>query len=247
MNNKLICSSRKCNRLLLAAAIVLLLLCFLFTAALGLLYVKHATPQRLLARLGFSFPNETDQILASWNTSLSQLDYDSDIVFIGDSLTLGENFQQYFPDKKIVNLGVYGDTLAEISKRAYIISHLNPEMIFIEGGINSLQFSNADTLATTYESMLVEIMTDNPGARVFIQSIFPISNKRQLGGRTNENIVILNTRLQDIAEEHGATYIDLHSVYVLNGEMNPEYTKDGVHLKNEYKYLWLDVLADHLH
>lgn len=42
------------------------------------------------------------------------------------------------------------------------------------------------------------------------------------------------------------TYIDVYSVYVLNGEMNPEYTKDGIHLKDEYKYLWLDVLAEYI-
>lgn len=238
--------NNKGSKLWITVSIILLLICILLTATLGILYVKKATPQRLLSKLGFHFPEETNWTLESWNSSLEQLDYDSDIVFIGDSLTRGENFQEYFPDKKIINLGISGDSLSGISKRAFIISELTPEMIFVEGGVNSLGSNSVDSLAAQYESMIAEIIANNPGDEVFIQSILPISNKNQTGGLTNENIVKLNAKLQEIAERQGVTYIDVYSVYVLNGEMNPEYTKDGVHLKDEYKYLWLDVLSEYV-
>ena len=58
------------------------------------------------------------------------------------------------------------------------------------------------------------------------RNILPISNKNQTDGLTNENIV----KLQEIAERQGVPYIDVYSVYVLNGEMNPEHTTNGVHL-----------------
>lgn len=238
---------RNVNKLLTIVTIILLLLCILLSATIGVLYVKKATPQRLLSKLGFKFPAETNWTLESWNSSLEQLDYDSDIIFIGDSLTRGENFQERFPEKKIINLGISGDTLSGISKRSFVISGLTPEMIFIEGGVNSLGSSSVDALAALYDSMIVEIMADNPGDEMFIQSVLPISNKNQTGGLTNENIVKLNAKLQEIAEKHGVTYIDVYSAYVLNGEMNPEYTKDGVHLKDEYKYIWLDILAEYIH
>ncbi len=238
--------NNKGSKLWITVSIILLLICILLTATLGILYVKKATPQRLLSKLGFHFPEETNWTLESWNSSLEQLDYDSDIVFIGDSLTRGENFQEYFPDKKIINLGISGDSLSGISKRAFIISELTPEMIFVEGGVNSLGSNSVDSLAAQYDSMIAEIIANNPGDEVFIQSILPISNKNQTGGLTNENIVKLNAKLQEIAERQGVTYIDVYSVYVLNGEMNPEYTKDGVHLKDEYKYLWLDVLSEYV-
>ena len=208
--------------------------------------MKKATPQKLLSKIGFSFPEETNWTLYSWNSSLEQLVYDSDIVFIGDSLTRGENFQERFTEKKIINLGISGDTLHGISKRAYVISALTPEMIFIEGGVNSLASNSVDSLASLYESILVHIMSDNPGDKIFIQSVLPISNGNQTGRLTNQNIVALNAKLQKISEKHGATYIDVYSAYVLNGEMNPEYTNDGVHLKDEYKCLWLDVLEKYI-
>lgn len=247
MDNKHTSTPRKSNRLLLIATIVLLLLCLFLSAVIGVLYVKKATPQRLLAKIGFHMPEETNWTLESWNSSLEQLVYDSDIVFIGDSLTQGEDFQGYFPEKKIINLGISGDTLAGISKRTFVISGLTPEMIFIEGGVNSLASNSVDSLATLYESIIVQLMADNPGDEIFIQSVLPISNANQTGGLTNQNIVALNAKLQEIAEKHGVTYIDIYSAYVMNGEMNPEYTKDGIHLKDEYKYLWLDILAEYIH
>lgn len=227
-------------------SIILLLICILLSTTLGVLYIKKATPQKILSTLGFKFPEEINWTLESWNSSLEQLDYDSDIVFIGDSLTRGENFQEYFPDEKIVNLGISGDTLSGIAKRAFVISELNPEMIFVEGGVNSLSSTSVDNLAVQYETMLQDIMADNPDNEIFIQSILPISNKNQTRGLTNENIIKLNARLQEIAKKHGVTYVDIYSAYVLNGEMNPEYTKDGVHLKDAYKHLWLDILSEYI-
>lgn len=196
---------RNVNKLLITAAIIFLLLCLLLSATIGVLYVKKANPQRLLSKLGFSFPPETNRSLESWNSSLEQLDYDSDVVFIGDSLTRGLNFQKRFPGKKIINLGVSGDTLAGISKRTYVIGGLTPEMIFIEGGVNSLNSSGVDDLATLYESMVVQLMADNPGVEIFIQSVLPISNTSQIGGLTNIKIIALNAKLQEIADKHGAT------------------------------------------
>ncbi len=220
--------------------------CLVLSATLGILYVNNATPQRLLAKLGFHFSEETNWTLESWNSSLKQLNYDSDIIFIGDSLTIGENFQAYFPDKKIMNLGISGDSLSDISKRAFIIRELTPEMIFIEGGVNSLGSNSVDSLAVQYESMIVEIMDNNPGDEMFIQSNLPVSNEIQAGGLTNENIAKLNAKLREIAEKHSATYIDVYSAYVLDGEMNPAYTKDGIHLNDEYKYLWLEILSEYI-
>ena len=145
--------------------------------------LKKATPQRILSTLGIiKLSEEINWTLESWNSSLEQLDYDSDIVFIGDSLTRGENFQEYFPDKKIVNLGISGDTISGISKRSFVISELAPEMIFVEGGVNSLSSNSVDNLAVQYETMIKDIMSDNPDTEIFIQSILPISNKKQLVG-----------------------------------------------------------------
>ena len=66
------------------------------------------------------------------------------------------------------------------------------------------------------------------------------------GRFTNKNIVKLNEELRSMADRNGVTYIDVYSVYVLNGELNPDYTVDGLHLKDEYKYLWLEELSAYI-
>lgn len=122
-------TKNKGSKLWITISIILLLICMLLTATLGILYVKKFTPQKLLSKAGIKVTDATDYSLMSWNSSLEQLVYDADVVFIGDSITRGENFQEYFPDKKIINLGRSGDTVSGISERSYVISHFTPEMI----------------------------------------------------------------------------------------------------------------------
>lgn len=95
--------------------------------------------------------------------------------------------------------------------------------------------------------MITKLKTDSPNAEIFIQNVLPIQNNKQEGRLTNSNIVKLNEELQSMADRLSVTYIDVYSVYVLNGEMNPEYTEDGVHLQEDYKHLWLDLLSEYIH
>ena len=53
--------------------------------------------------------------------------------------------------------------------------------------------------------MVVQLMADNPGVEIFIQSVLPISNTSQIAGLTNIKIIALNAKLQEIADKHGAT------------------------------------------
>ena len=219
----------------------------MLSAVLGVLYEKKATPQKLLSKLGFSGVRDVNSTLESWESSLSQLAYDADIVFIGASLTMGENFQEYFPDKKIINLGVSGDSVSGIYDRSWIISHFTPEKIFVEGGVNSLVTKSVDEVAKEYEKMVEDIAADNPEAELFIQSVLPVSRYNDNGGLTNGNIVLLNEKLKEIAARHGITYIDLHSAYELSGEINHEYTRDGLHLSDEGKLVWPEVISEYVY
>lgn len=88
------------NKKILCLTVILFILCILLSAFIGFLFVKQMTPQRMLAKIGLPISEEIDYTLLSWESSLNQLEYDADIVFIGDSLTTDENFQGYYKDKK---------------------------------------------------------------------------------------------------------------------------------------------------
>ena len=239
--------NEKRSKFWLTVSIILIFLCLFLGTMLGVLYIKKYTPQKLLSKFGIKVADATDYSLFSWNSSLEQLVYDADIVFIGDSLTRGENFQEYFPDKKILNLGRSGDTVSGVSERSHIISRFTPEKIFVMVGVNSLGLDSVDDIVSQYETMIINLKNDNPSADIFVQSVLPVnkSNKNE-SLKSNNNIINLNEKLHSLAKRQGVTYIDVYSVYVLDGEMNPQYTVDGIHLKEEYKYLWLDVLSKYI-
>lgn len=239
-------TKKNTHKLLVLIITFLLVLCILSSSFIALLFVKESTPQRALNKIGFNFEQPINWTLFSWNNSLEQLEYDSDIVFIGDSLTCGENFQEYFPKSKILNLGLSGDTILGVSERSNVISNFTPEKIFIECGVNSFLSTSLKTMVNQYEEMISKLSVHNPSAQIYIQSVFPISQSAESGNLTNQNIITFNTELKAIADDHKAVYIDVYHHYAEDGQMKAEYTKDGIHIKDEYKHLWLNVLSEYI-
>lgn len=119
--------------------IILLCLTIMLSLMIGVLFVKEQPPQSIFIKLGLMEeesepPEPINYTLLSFNSCIEQLNYDADVVFLGDSLTRRVNFQRVFTDKKILNLGLSGDTLAGINDRCYLLKHLTPEKVFIMGG-----------------------------------------------------------------------------------------------------------------
>lgn len=73
--------------------------------------------------------SSNDSTLSGWRRSLMQLDCDADIAFFGDTITIGGNWQEWFPEKKVINLGVPGMELLHkfhYFPQDYIINSLTP-------------------------------------------------------------------------------------------------------------------------
>ena len=167
------------------------------------------------------------------------MNYDTDIVFFGDSLTIMTDFQTAYPDYKIFNFGVYGDNLTELKNRTYVIKNLTPSKIFFLGGINSLFNSYPmDKSIATYRTIVEEMVNDNPATEIYLQSILPIQGSKEL----NDNICKMNAMIQSIAKEYGLIYIDLYPLFESGGELNPEYSEDGTHLSEEGKNVWITAI-----
>lgn len=198
---------------------------------------------RVLVKLGIKEHTiETDWTQVGWERSLEQLHYDTDIVFFGDSITSGGDFQEHFPEQKIVNLGIPGDSLLNMKNRAEMLSSVTPEKIFVMGGINSLSDRNSDSVFKDYVDMLNAIQKAVPDAQVYIESILPISKEKEKTCADNSVIDAFNKRLESLALEMNMTYIDLYSLYALDGCLNPEMTKDGVHLQPDaYEYWFYEI------
>lgn len=202
---------------------------------------------KILAKLGVqSKAMTTDWAVVGWNNTMEKLDYDADVVFFGDSIICGSDFREYFPEKKIVNLGYPGDTLIGMKQRIPAIIALSPKKVFVLGGINGLTDANIDMALNEYCDLLKELKTALPMSEIYVQSVLPISQSKERMVCHNTTIVEFNQSLEWIAVEQGMTYVDLYSLYELDGQMNSELSKDGIHLWPEAYGRWADAIKGYM-
>lgn len=203
--------------------------------------------RKLFVKLGWRNPKTTTNwAVFSWNNTMEKLDYQADIVFFGDSITRGSDFRKDFPNKKIVNLGYSGDTLAGMVGRVSMIKAMNPKQVFILGGINGLTNQNAVQCAKTYEKLLDAVKEALPETRIYVQSVLPLSSEKEKAICKNETIIFFNQRIRELAEARELPFIDLYSLYVKDGVMNPELTVDGIHLNPHAYGRWAALLEKYI-
>lgn len=233
-----------------------LLVCVNIILVASISYICYKTHfiHKVGIKLGFVEKEAVDSpdywAIKGWDNTLKKLNLDVDIVFYGNSITCGSSFDKYFPNVAICNLGYPGDNLDGLTNRAYMISHVNPEKIFVMGGINGLKWMTDDVFKEKYKKMVTEIKRQNQTASIYLQSILPVNNsmfKKESYYGSNEKIARLNKIIKEIADESSCVYIDLYSLYVVNNELGAEYTKDGVHLKSEHYDIWANAIANYIY
>lgn len=180
--------------------------------------------------------------LMGWTNTIEQLNYDADVVFYGNSITKGGNFQDFFPNVKICNLGYPGDNLDGLALRVNQIKYLYPEKVFVMGGINGLKNMTDENFESKYQCMVDSIKHAVPKSEVFLQSILPINHNMTKDYASSEKIIKSNEIIKSIALRTGCTYIDLYSLYEEEGEMPMELTKDGVHLHKQAYEKWIEEI-----
>ena len=100
------------------------------------------------------------------------------------------------------------------------------------------------------EKLIVRMKELSPRTEIYLQSMLPINNdfrryKAMLG--KEQVIADCNVRFKAIAEKHGATWIDLYSIFAdSEGKMPRRYTNDGLHLLGPAYLVWRDAIAKYV-
>lgn len=196
-------------------AIIVSIAFVLATAAFLVLFFHGNYDTKILVKLGLKEQTaETNWAVVGWNNTMEKLDYDADMVFFGDSITRGSDFREYFPDKKIVNLGYPGDSLSGMITRVSAVAAVAPEQVFVLGGINGLTDVNVEKCVATYTQLIDELKRVLPETtEIYIQSVLPVLTSKASVYCSNSTIQKFNEYLSELAEEKGATYVDLYSLY----------------------------------
>lgn len=163
---------------------------------------------------------------------------DETIVFLGDSLTKHGDWAGWFPDSKVVNLGVGGDTTDDVLARLDAVVAEQPDEVVLMIGTNDLGMRhNVEHLVRNIQSIMVDLRRDLPGARMLLQSVLP--RAREFADRIQD----ANIHLRQFSATVRAQYLDLWPAFATeDGELNPEFSDDRLHLNDAGYQAWLAEL-----
>ncbi len=171
------------------------------------------------------------------------------IIFLGDSQTALCEWQELFgPTFPILNRGIVGDHVDGVHQRLSEVLRHQPARIFLLIGVNDLLFGKSvEDIASDYHKIIAEIQMGSPSASLVIQSILPVNNVIKNVGVQNAQIQILNARIAKIARDNDLPFVDIYRFLTdANGNLDEQFTADGIHLNGAGYQLWKQQLAPYM-
>ncbi len=164
------------------------------------------------------------------------------VVFLGDSITEGGLWHEWFPDVAVVNRGIDGDTTAGVLARLDSALTGPPAALFLLIGTNDLTMrAKPEEIAARVENIIDAIHEAAPDTRVVLQSVMPRNTRFHAKLRT------LNDMYRRVAVERDVEFIDLWPALSTNdGTLRPEFTLDDLHLGGAGYRAWVGVLRPHV-
>ncbi len=169
------------------------------------------------------------------------------IIFLGNSIIEGGNWNELFPEKSILNRGIGGDVTAGVLARLDEIVRHEPSKLFICIGTNDIAKGlDIPTIIANYKSIIETVRQQSPVTEIYVQSVLPVG-KKVFTGHDNEKNLLLNEALQKLCTKQNIIYIDIHAEMIdTNGYLNRAYTNDNLHLMGEAYLLWKNKIENHL-
>ena len=167
------------------------------------------------------------------------------------SITNGAEWNELFPQKRVKNRGISGDTSEGVFDRLDAVVKGKPAKIFILIGVNDISREiKVETIVLNMKQIVEKIQKESPKTKIYIQSILPVNPDFEMfkGHMKPELIKEINQFYQNIAQEYKVNYIDLYSHFLEDGtdKMNKKYTNDGLHLLGEGYLLWREIVKPYL-
>ena len=163
---------------------------------------------------------------------------DDSYVFVGDFHTNQFSFDHFGWDYHYVKTGSSHLTTTDLlNNMKTMIYDYNPSVVFIEVGLIDLEQSvSEEQYIDNYGKILDLISMNRPRANIVVESIYPINSQlnddyfdRNI---SNEEIERYNRLLKILTTEKKVHYLDVFSPLTQNGELNSQYTDDGVSLND---------------
>lgn len=169
--------------------------------------------------------------------------YFDDALFIGDSRTVG--IRDY---GSLQNASYYCDVGLAASKldKAAIASVVGGKSfgkIYIMLGINEVG-NDFEYTVSKFRAVVDAVREYQPNAIIYLAANLHVTAAAQRAGITNERIDYLNGRIKEFSDNKSIFYIDVNPVFDDgSGNLNPDYTGDGIHVFAAYYNTWCEWLC----
>jgi lysophospholipase L1-like esterase len=197
-------------------------------------------------------PKANGKQASFYSAKVSQFDHyvgnNSDIIFLGDSMIEYCDWNELLGNGDIKNRGIRGDTTDRILKRLDNIIAGAPQKIFIMVGVNDLiRKRDLKTVENNYNDMLSKFHQKLPETKLYVMSILPVNESLFWKDLSNDTITDFNKKIEVAANLYHAKYIDLYSHFIVDNQLEPSLTYDGLHLNGAGYQLWRTQIESTLH
>lgn len=178
----------------------------------------------------------------------------SDIIFFGNSITAGVDWDELLQCPQARNRGISGDITYGLLERLDEVTEGHPAKVFILIGINDISRNIPDSVIVhNYYRLVKGIKSASPRTKIYFQTLLPVNNEfTQFKNHYNkdEHILFINNAIREMGKKEGITIIDLYPHFLDgDGKLNKRYTQDGLHLNAEGYAVWASILqkGNYLH
>jgi len=168
----------------------------------------------------------------------------SKIVFLGDSLTHGGRWNEYFHHQEIANFGIPGEKSGDILFRLDEVIAWEPDKIFLMMGINDLGNGlSFETILQNHEKLIRKLKNFDK-TDLIIQSLLPINEGMFSNSDFGKNDILeTNFHLKKLCEKEKITFVDLYSAFsTYHNQLIKNYTNDGLHVNEAGYRVWKNCL-----
>jgi len=174
-------------------------------------------------------------------------DSPNDVYMVGDSLIARAMWSELLGSPDVRNRGIAGNTTADVLDRLDEVVSGKPRIVLLMVGVNDLQrgWSVADTVAR-YREIVTRIRAESPRTRIAVHSVLPVNEylyhqyitpmHPEARMPTLVDVQAINDGIRDL----GDVYIDLWPGLVVDGQLRPDCTNDGLHVNYAGYCVWRD-------
>lgn len=160
------------------------------------------------------------------------------LALLGDSLIQNGDWSAWLPDQNVVNMGRGGQTTVDVRDRLHDVVAVNPETVALLIGTNDLAWrGSVETIVRNSETIVATLRRELPDTHLLVQSILP------RGSEFAAQIRDINRHLWQFSPTVRAGWLDLWPTFATTeGDLNPDYTEDGLHLNTAGYQAWVSEL-----